>query len=160
MNIHDSPVSAMPAHAAWSARCASGGQGHFGGYGIIEVDEQVTFASFPRDRYPAAGYPLPVLFVQGRTHRYLSWPIPRRARRAVMEYIAWYKGTRLHSRWDTRARPPTAAAIATDQPSSLTWPSALSAKAGQPHLESCSLPISRCTRDRLRVIRYIVSVMR
>jgi len=34
-------------HAAWSARCASMGQDHFGGYAIIEVNEQVTFAPFP-----------------------------------------------------------------------------------------------------------------
>jgi transposase len=47
--------------AAWSARDASTGQDHSGGSGIIEVNEQVTFAPFPCDRYPSAGHPLPDL---------------------------------------------------------------------------------------------------
>ena len=36
-------------------------QDHFGRYGIIWTNEQVTFAPFPRDRYPATGHPLPDL---------------------------------------------------------------------------------------------------
>jgi hypothetical protein len=36
-------------------------QNHSGGAGIIEANEQVTFASLPRDRHPATGHPLPDL---------------------------------------------------------------------------------------------------
>ena len=34
----------------------STGQDHFGGTGVIEADEQVTFAQLPCDRHPATGH--------------------------------------------------------------------------------------------------------
>jgi transposase InsO family protein len=34
---------------------------------------------------------------QGRAARLQAWPTKAAARRAIIEYIAWYNGTRLHS---------------------------------------------------------------
>ena len=36
-----------------------------------------------------------------------AWPTRAGARRAVVEYIGWYNGTRLHSALGTKARPTT-----------------------------------------------------
>src|SRR5260221_14081260 len=47
---------------------------------------------------PATSSPLPYL-PGGRT-----WPVPDMARRAIVEYIAWYNGTRPHS--TPRLSPP------------------------------------------------------
>jgi len=51
----------MRAHAAWSAYGTSSGLDHSGWAGIIEANEQVTFAPLSCDRYPPAGHPLPDL---------------------------------------------------------------------------------------------------
>ena len=60
-----------------------------------------------------------------------AWPTRAAACRAIVEYIAWYNGTRLHSTPQPcrlRKRP-----LREDQECSLTELSALSVKAGQPH---------------------------
>jgi hypothetical protein len=49
-----------------------------------------------------------------------SWPTRAGAKRAVVEYIGWYSGSRLHSSFATKARPITKQSQRKDQASSLT----------------------------------------
>jgi hypothetical protein len=57
-----------------------------------------------------------------------AWPTRAGARRAVVEYIGWYNGTRLHSSLGYQSP----ADYENNQASSVTKPSTLSVKAGQP----------------------------
>jgi hypothetical protein len=54
-------LGGTPSIAAWSAYGTSSGLDHSGWAGIIEANEQVTFAPLSCDRYPPAGHPLPDL---------------------------------------------------------------------------------------------------
>jgi hypothetical protein len=54
-------VDWFTAHAAWCAYGTSSGLDHSGWTGIIEANEQVTFAPLSCDRCPPAGHPLPDL---------------------------------------------------------------------------------------------------
>jgi transposase InsO family protein len=64
--------------------------------------------------------------------RCCAWPARAIARRAIVEYIAWYNGTRLHSTlgYKTPAEFEEQDRI---RKVALTESSALSIKAGQPH---------------------------
>jgi transposase InsO family protein len=60
-----------------------------------------------------------------------AWPTRATTRRAIVEYIAWYNGARLHSTLGYRS-PARIRRKQQDQEDSLTKSSALSVKAGQP----------------------------
>src|SRR6266851_2441895 len=83
---------------------------------------------------PATSSPLPYL-PGGRT-----WPVPDMARSAIVEYIAWYKGTLLHSTLGYRSPPNSNKE--TRSRSSLTESSALSVKAEQPQDATAEVPDS------------------
>jgi transposase InsO family protein len=62
-----------------------------------------------------------------------TWPTRAMAPRAVVEYIGWYNGTRLHSTLGYRS-PAEIRGTEQDHECSLTKSSALSVKAGQPQM--------------------------
>jgi Integrase core domain len=82
--------------------------------------------------------------IKGELPGLRAWPTKAAAKRAIVEYIAWYNGTRLHSTLGYRS-PAEFEEHNNDQDSSLTELSALSVKAGQPQLR----PANRSHRTRL-----------
>ena len=71
--------------------------------------------------------------LKGELIDHQPWPTRAAARRAIVEYIGWYNGTRLHSTLGYLSPAEFEASQQENPASSLTSSSALSVKAGQPH---------------------------